>query len=80
MRRFRAAEDSVSIIPEATHAKYVCPLMKALWIKAVHYGTGRVPTYLVWVASRNVLRIKASIKRQIILYKAAECADTVGLE
>lgn len=28
--------------------------------------------------SRNVFRIKASIKQQIILYKAAECADTMG--
>ncbi len=45
---FHATKDSVSIIPEAIHTKYVCPLMKALWIKAVHYG--RVPTCLVWVA------------------------------
>ena len=35
-------------------------------------------TYLVWVAPEDVLRIKASIKQQIILYKAAECADTMG--
>lgn len=28
--------------------------------------------------SRNVLCIKASTKPQIILYKAAECADTMG--
>lgn len=50
LHRFHASKDSVSIIPELIHTKYACPLMKALWIKAEHHSTGKVPTCLVWVA------------------------------